>query len=500
MKRRIVIIMVALCSMMSCNDGVWDAIHGLEDKYNDLDGRLSKLEELCKEMNTNISALQTLVSVMLNNDYIVSIVPIMKENQEIGYTITFAIHDPITIYHGQNGQNGKDGQDGKDGENGKDGQDGKDGQNGKDGQDGKDGNDGAKGQDGTTPIIGVALDSSDNAYYWTLNGDWLLDAQGNRIPLTSRDGKDGENGKDGKDGITPQLKIEENYWYVSTDNGQTWTKLGKAVGEDGKDGEKGEKGDYFFDEIITDSQYVYFVLRNGTILKVLRAPKEEKVQIVDGAIMAPFSVSETKMVYFSMGNLQYSKNGTHLCLDGTTKSGTWKFAESQAEISNDSLKMTFKWGSSGYSETSETLKADITSTNYDWGTYNAISNGENIPGKWRVLTRTEMNYLLTQRTNANKLYKRVTVNDQSGLLILPDDWVDNIGEIPTEFYTGYQLYCNSFDKIEALGAIFISSIWLGTYSTSYSEAVVFEVTSNGYQFNNYQQTKLFRIRLVTDIK
>jgi len=487
MKKRIFIVLTALCCMMSCTDSIWDAIHGLEDKYKDLDGRVAKLEELCKEMNTNISSLQTLVSVMLNNDYIVSVTPIKKEDKEVGYVITFAIHDPITIYYGKDGQ---------------DGQNGKDGENGKDGQDGKDGKDGAAGQDGNTPIIGVALDTSDNAYYWTLNGDWLLDAQGNRIPLTSRDGKDGT---DGKDGITPQLKIEEDYWYISIDNGQTWTKLGKAVGEDGKDGEKGdkgEKGDYFFDEIITDSQYVYFVLRNGTVLKVLRAPKEEKVQIVDGAIMAPFSVSETKMVYFSMGNLQYSKNGTHLCLDGTTKSGTWKFAESQAEISNDSLNMTFKWGSSGYSETSETLKADITSTNYDWGTYNAISNGGNIPGKWRVLTRTEMNYLLTQRTNANKLYKRVTVNDQSGLLILPDDWVDNIGEIPTEFYTGYQLYCNSFDKIEALGAIFISSIWLGTCSTSYPEAVVFEVTSNsyGYQFKYYPQANSFRIRLVTDIK
>ena len=105
---------------------------------------------------------------------------------------------PITIYHGQDGADGKDGQDGQDG------------------------------KDGTTPIIGVALDPIDNAYYWTLNGDWLLDKDGNRIPLTSRDG---QNGADGKDGITPQLKIENGYWYVSTDNGKTWTQLGKAVGE-----------------------------------------------------------------------------------------------------------------------------------------------------------------------------------------------------------------------------------------------------------------------------
>ncbi|MBO5803816.1 MAG: hypothetical protein J6R25_01895, partial [Bacteroidales bacterium] len=38
---------------------------------------------------------------------------------------------------------------------------------------------------------------------------------------------------DGEDGITPQLKIEDDYWYVSYDNGITWERLGKAFGADG---------------------------------------------------------------------------------------------------------------------------------------------------------------------------------------------------------------------------------------------------------------------------
>jgi hypothetical protein len=37
----------------------------------------------------------------------------------------------------------------------------------------------------------------------------------------------------GERGITPKLKIEEGYWFVSYDEGLTWTKLDKAVGEDG---------------------------------------------------------------------------------------------------------------------------------------------------------------------------------------------------------------------------------------------------------------------------
>ncbi len=64
-------------------------------------------------------------------------------------------------------------------------------------------------------------------------------------------GPQGEAGKDGTDGITPQIKIgEDDFWYVSYDNGATWTSLGvKATGTDGingtngADGQQGSKGD-----------------------------------------------------------------------------------------------------------------------------------------------------------------------------------------------------------------------------------------------------------------
>jgi hypothetical protein len=188
-----------------------------------LDQRVTKLEELCKEMNTNITSLQTIVSVLQSNDFITGIVEIKKDGKVIGYTITFGKHDPITIYHGQ------------------DGKDGADGQNGANGQDGKDG------ADGYTPVIGVAQDT-DGVYYWTLNGEWLLDDNGNKLPVSGKDGqdgtdgKDGQDGADGKDGVTPLLKIEDGYWYVSYDNGATWTQAGKATGDNGQDGQNGTNG------------------------------------------------------------------------------------------------------------------------------------------------------------------------------------------------------------------------------------------------------------------
>ena len=125
---------------------------------------------------------------------------------------------------------------------------GKDGQNGTNGSNGQDGADGKDGQDG-------------------------------------EDGKDGANGQDGKDGITPQLKIEEGYWYISYDNGATWTQLGKATGEDGKDGadgadgkngqngtdgKDGQDGDSMFQSVTQDENYVYFTLADGTVIKIAK--------------------------------------------------------------------------------------------------------------------------------------------------------------------------------------------------------------------------------------
>ena len=227
MKKIFLYIAITL-GLLSCNhkDSLWQEV------VEDLDERVETLEMLCAEMNTNITSLQTIVDVLQSNDFITSIVEIKKDGKVVGYTITFGKHDPITIYHGQ---------DGKDGQNGT---------NGKDGADGQDGQNGADGKDGSTPVIGVAQDT-DGVYYWTLNGEWLLDNNGNKLPVSGEDGKDGANGADGKDGqdgadgkdgITPLLKIENGYWYISYDNGATWTESGKATGDNGQNGQNGTDG------------------------------------------------------------------------------------------------------------------------------------------------------------------------------------------------------------------------------------------------------------------
>ena len=280
--KKILFFALALLALVACSkfddSAIWEELNKHED-------RIVKLETLCNQMNTNITSLQTIIIALQSNDYVVNIAPIMEGNKEIGYTITFAKSGSITIYHGKDGKDGANGADGKDGQNGTDGKDGK---------------------DGYTPKIGVKQ-HTDGRYYWTLDGTWLLDDNGNMIPATGEDGKDGANGSDGKDGqngedgtngadgkdgITPQLKIEDGYWYLSYDNGATWQKLGKATGNNGvdglpgADGADGEDGDSIIDSITQDDENVYFNLSDGQIITLPKA--SEKIII--------FSDINTKLI------------------------------------------------------------------------------------------------------------------------------------------------------------------------------------------------------------
>lgn len=134
MKKFIFMAFTALC-LLSCQDGLWNTVNELKDQYKDLDVRVIHLEELCKEMNTNIASLQAIVSVLQSNDYITGITPITKDGKEIGCVITFGKHDPITMYYGSDENSGTY----------------------------------------VAPLIGIAKDT-DGIYYWTLNGEWILDA------------------------------------------------------------------------------------------------------------------------------------------------------------------------------------------------------------------------------------------------------------------------------------------------------------------------------------
>ena len=259
---------VALTSCKYDDDDLWNSVHGLEN-------RVAKLEELCKQMNTNISSLQTIVTALQNNVYVTGTTPLMKDGKEIGYTITFSKGNPITIYHGKDGQDG---------------------------------------EDGTTPTISVKKDT-DGVYYWTLNGEFIV-VDGGKIQAEGKDGTNGTNG------TTPQFKIENDYWFVSYDNGANWTQLGKATGEDGIGGDSMFSGvDYK-----TSTDYVIFTLSNGTQIKLPTWSAFEALQRLCNETNTNLSALQT--IVTALQNNDYITSVDPLTENGKVVGYTIKFAKS----------------------------------------------------------------------------------------------------------------------------------------------------------------------------
>ena len=241
-------------------DDLWDSIH-------QLDGRVTSLEELCKQMNGNISSLQKLVQALQDNNSITMVTPVKQGNKTIGYTISFTKGEPITIYHGEKGDKGEQGDKGETGDKGDTGNNGK---------------------DGTTPTIGVKQ-HADGIYYWTLNGDWLRDNSGNMIKAEGKDGTDGEQGEEGKAGTTPQLKIENGYWWVSYGEESGWIQLDKAVADN---------GETIFKEVTQDDDYAYFTLKDETVITIQKYRKLS-ITFKEGDDLK-FDVDETKVIHYTI--------------------------------------------------------------------------------------------------------------------------------------------------------------------------------------------------------
>ena len=189
-----------------------------------------------------------------------------------------------------------------------------------------------------------------------------------------------------------------------------------------------------------------------------------------------FSVSATKQVTFSPGNLQY-----------TQSTDTWSFASAQYEVigtdnviggsvssdeygdSKQGTALADKIDLFGWS-TSATHFGVSTSTNYndylgsfvDWGT-NQIGN--DVPNTWRTLTYNEWDYLLYARPNASSLKGVAQVNGVNGLILLPDNWTCPAGitfksgfhiNYGVDYYAAYQTFtAEQWSKLESAGAVFL---------------------------------------------
>ena len=246
-----------MCGLLlfGCGDKYDDS--ALRNDLNDLENRVTKLEELCKQMNTNISSLQKIVEALQDNLSISKV-----EQISDGYIIHFSDGSTATI---KNGKNSED-----------------------------------------APIIGVKKDT-DGIYYWTLDGEWLTDEKGNKVKAQGTDGKDGVDGEDGtngKDGITPQLKIENGRWMLSMDNGKTWTDIGQATGADGTDGEDGVDGkdgtNGIFKSVREDDDNVYFTLEDDSVITIPKSDNSKFAIAFDTTDIAILNGGESKTISYTI--------------------------------------------------------------------------------------------------------------------------------------------------------------------------------------------------------
>lgn len=233
--RKVWIVCSMVCACMfglsSCGDDYDDS--ELRGDIENLESRITAIEEWQKSVNTDIRSLQNLVEALEDKDYVTAVTPL---EDGTGYVISFLKSGNVTIKHGEQGE---------------------------------------KGEDGTTPVISVKQDS-DGKHYWTVNGEWLLD-NGNKMPVTGEKGDKGDKGDKGADAIAPQVRIntDTNLWEISTDGGKTWTSTGiKATGDKGNTGEQGPQGDAIFAkdgiDYTSDHDNVIFTLVDGTKITLPR--------------------------------------------------------------------------------------------------------------------------------------------------------------------------------------------------------------------------------------
>ena len=194
-----------------------------EDIWNELrdhEQRIEQLEKQCRELNSNIEAVQKILQALQEHDYVTEVMKIMEDGVEVGYSITFAKGGTVTIYHGT---------------------------------------DGADGSDGSSPNIGIKK-ASDGGYYWTVDDEWLTDDNGNMIPATVSDPDGGY--------VTPQFRVADGVWYVSYDNGNSWREISPAA----------EGEDDLFQNVTYDQNYVYITLADGSQFKI---PYVTDTKVVD---------------------------------------------------------------------------------------------------------------------------------------------------------------------------------------------------------------------------
>lgn len=183
--------------LYSCTDMV-------KQELEDTHAKLEALQRLVSEANDNLESLENLLKAL---DDTHTILPASFVETEDGYEVSFQDGRKVFIHYGKDGKT----------------------------------------------LVPIGVLDEDGIYYWTVDGEWLLDADGNKMRASA---------SVGEDGIAPVIKVEDGFWWISSDGGKTFEKLRSCDQMDGVG--------VFKEVIMDDPAKVILVLWDGTRLEIPR--------------------------------------------------------------------------------------------------------------------------------------------------------------------------------------------------------------------------------------
>ena len=267
----------------------------------------------------------------------------------------------------------------------------------------------------------------------------------------------------------------------------------------------------------------------------------------DGASNLLFTVSPTKKVRFSKGNLRYK---------ASPAPATWRFADNQYDTigtgnrnissSNTGWIDLFGWGTSGFNSRAKAYQPWSDTSNYscyyvygsptkdltdscghaDWGVHNSIENGGNTAGMWRTLTKNEWDSILNWRPAStindtpNARFAKARVNNVEGLMLFPDsitipsDITINNVNVKNAAFSANDYSVEQWGQLASCGVVFLPAAgyragtvvngvgsaghyWSSTHS---SDQMVWSMSffNDNVTTNGYNRSQGRAVRLVMD--
>lgn len=304
--------------------------------------------------------------------------------------------------------------------------------------------------------------------------------------------------------ITSENTAISGEGFTASYNGSSWTVTAPAATDDNKTITISNNNymPYVYVPLPAGNHKLTITATNVDTKEMSSSVEMEKNTIYPIHFAHPFSVSDTKKVYFSPGNLQYKGN--------ESANNRWRFAQYQwafvgsgnlttatnpAIVSNNWIDL-FSWASSGanllssrysispttnYTDPTtwpiknlENIYSNISATQFDWGHNNPISNGGRQTGMWFTLTKEEWAYLVGRNGKCGLATLQIGSSYYKGLVILPDDFTipeslsfnSSTSSTSSNDYLNNQYEESVWLEMEKNGAVFLPGAGYRWYSST----------------------------------